>query len=98
MGLTGCIGGEMVQKFTNYPTDEIRTKKEKTKHPTGKPVALMEYLIRTYTHEGETVLDFTMGSGTTGVAAKNLGRKFIGIELDQTYYDIAEKRITEAGT
>jgi len=69
-----------------------------TVHPTQKPVALMEYLVRTYTHEGETVLDFTMGSGTTGVAAKNLGRKFIGIELDQTYYDIAEKRITEAGT
>jgi len=86
----------MVQKFTNYPTDEIRTKKEKTKHPTGKPVALMEYLIRTYTNEGESVLDFTMGSGTTGVAAKNLGRKFIGIELDQGYFDIAVKRIGEA--
>ena len=65
-------------------------------HPTQKPVALMEYLIRTYTHEGETVLDFTMGSGTTGVAAKNLGRKFIGIELDQGYFDIAVKRIGEA--
>ena len=96
MGLTGCIGGEMVQKFTNYPTDEIRTKKEKTKHPTGKPVALMEYLIRTYTNEGETVLDFTMGSGTTGVACKNLRRDFIGIELDQGYFDIAGKRIEEA--
>ena len=65
-------------------------------HPTQKPVALMEYLIRTYTHEGETVLDFTMGSGTTGVACKNLGRKFIGIELDQGYFDIAVKRIGEA--
>jgi site-specific DNA-methyltransferase (adenine-specific) len=65
-------------------------------HPTQKPVALMEYLIRTYTHEGDTVLDFTMGSGTTGVAAKNLGRKFIGIELDQGYFDIAVKRIGEA--
>jgi site-specific DNA-methyltransferase (adenine-specific) len=73
-------------------------KSERGHHPTQKPVALMEYLIRTYTNEGETVLDFAMGSGTTGVAAKNLGRKFIGIELDQTYYDIAEKRITEAGT
>ena len=62
-------------------------------HPTQKPVALMEYLVRTYTHEGETVLDFTMGCGTTGVAAKNLGRKFIGIELDQGYFDIAVKRI-----
>ena len=62
-------------------------------HPTQKPVALMEYLILTYTNEGETVLDFTMGSGTTGVACKNLGRKFIGIELDQGYFDIAQKRI-----
>ena len=93
MGLTGCIGGEMVQKFTNYPTDEIRTKKEKTKHPTGKPVALMEYLIRTYTHERETVLDFTMGSGTTGVACQNLNRSFIGIEMDDGYFAIAKNRI-----
>jgi DNA modification methylase len=58
--------------------------------------SLMEDLVRTYTNEGETVLDFTMGSGTTGVAAKNLGRKFIGIELDQGYFDIAVKRIGEA--
>ena len=56
----------------------------------------MEYLIRTYTNEGESVLDFTMGSGTTGVACKNLGRDFIGIELDQGYYDIAQQRIGEA--
>ena len=63
------------------------------RHPTQKPVALMEYLIRTYTDERDTVLDFTMGSGTTGVACKNLGRKFIGIELDRGYFDIAQKRI-----
>lgn len=62
-------------------------------HPTQKPVALMEYLIKTYTNEGETVLDFTMGSGTTGVACKNLNRNFIGIELDETYFNIAKKRI-----
>lgn len=62
-------------------------------HPTQKPVALMEYLIKTYTNEGETVLDFTMGSGTTGVACKNLNRNFIGIELDKEYYEIAKKRI-----
>ena len=62
-------------------------------HPTQKPVALMEYLIKTYTNEGETVLDFTMGSGTTGVAAKNLNRNFIGIELDETYFNIAKDRI-----
>lgn len=56
----------------------------------------MEYLIKTYTNEGETVLDFTMGSGTTGVACVNTGRKFIGIELDQGYFDIARQRINEA--
>jgi site-specific DNA-methyltransferase (adenine-specific) len=65
-------------------------------HPTQKPVALMEYLIRTYTNEGETVLDFVMGSGTTGVACVNLGRNFIGIELDDTYFKIARNRINEA--
>ena len=65
-------------------------------HPTQKPVALMEYLIKTYTNEGETVLDFTMGSGTTGVAAKNLNRSFIGIELDPDYFRIASERIEAA--
>lgn len=65
-------------------------------HPTQKPVALMEYLIKTYTNEGETVLDFTMGSGTTGVACVNLNRNFIGIELDEGYFDIANKRIEQA--
>ncbi len=66
-------------------------------HPTQKPVTLMEYLIRTYTNEGETVLDFTMGSGTTGVACQNTGRNFIGIELDPEYYAIADRRIQGAG-
>lgn len=65
-------------------------------HPTQKPVALMEYLIKTYTDENETVLDFTMGSGSTGVAAVNTNRKFIGIELDRNYYNIAVNRINEA--
>ena len=65
-------------------------------HPTQKPVALMEYLIRTYTNEGETVLDNTFGSCTTGVACVNTGRKFIGIELDPTYFAIGEKRVREA--
>jgi site-specific DNA-methyltransferase (adenine-specific) len=64
-------------------------------HPTQKPIALMEYLIKTYTNENETVLDFTMGSGSTGVAAKNLNRNFIGIELDDEYFDIATKRINK---
>lgn len=65
-------------------------------HPTQKPVALLEYLIKTYTQEGETVLDFTMGSGSTGVAAKNLNRKFIGIELDEKYFEIAKERIAKS--
>lgn len=66
-------------------------------HPTQKPVALLEYLIKTYTNEGETVLDFTMGSGTTGVAARRLNRDFIGIELDPNYFKIAQARIQDAG-
>jgi site-specific DNA-methyltransferase (adenine-specific) len=65
-------------------------------HPTQKPVALMEYLIKTYTNPGDTVLDNTMGSGTTGVAAMNLGRKFIGIEKDPTYFATAQQRIQTA--
>lgn len=64
-------------------------------HPTQKPVPLLEYLIKTYTQENETVLDFTMGSGSTGVAAKNLNRSFIGIELDETYFEIAKERIND---
>lgn len=77
-----------------FPSSIIRINNEaKQIHPTQKPVALMEYLIKTYTNEGETVLDFTMGSGTTGVACKNLGRNFIGIELEEKYYQIATKRI-----
>lgn len=67
--------------------------KEYCGHSTQKPVALMEYLIKTYTNEGEAVLDFTMGSGTTGVACHNLGRGFIGIELDAGYFKIASERI-----
>jgi len=67
--------------------------KEYTGHSTQKPIALMEYLIKTYTNEGETVLDFTMGSGTTGVACKNLNRKFIGIEKVEEYFKIAQDRI-----
>lgn len=68
----------------------------KSLHPTQKPIALMEYLIRTYTDEGHTVLDFTMGSGTTGVACVNTGRRFIGIERDEKYFQIAQNRIAAA--
>ena len=81
-----------------YPTDVVYFKTAESEgavlHSTQKPVALMEYLIKTYTNEGETVLDFTMGSGSTGVACKNLNRKFIGIELDEEYFKIAQDRIS----
>lgn len=72
------------------------TQKNKSTHPTQKPIALLEYLIKTYTNEGETVLDFTMGSGSTGVACVNTNRNFIGIELDEGYFNIAKQRIDEA--
>lgn len=92
-----------VPKFNNeyYPTNllYISNSNQKIKvHPTQKPVALMEYLIKTYTNEGETVLDFTMGSGTTGVAAMNLNRRFIGIERDEKYFEIAKARIENVQT
>ena len=86
-------GTENFQEFTNYPNNLIPFKRELGFHPTQKPVSLMEYLIKTYTNENETVLDFTMGSGSTGVACKNTNRNFIGIELDKGYFDIAKKRI-----
>lgn len=80
-----------------YPTQVLRYKTDKQKsalHPTQKPVALLEFLIKTYTEQGETVLDFAFGSCSTGVACVNTGRKFIGIELDAGYFEIAQKRIT----
>ena len=89
----GQHGLSNVSEFTNYPTDVLEVVGERGLHPTQKPVALMEYLIETYTNEGETVLDFTMGSGTTGVAAKSLNRSFIGIEMDEAYFKIAKGRI-----
>jgi DNA modification methylase len=88
-----------VQLVGNYPRSLITFQKpHKPLHPTQKPVALMEYLIKTYTNEGETVLDFAMGSGTTGVACMNLGRRFIGCDNDveHGYFEIARRRITEA--
>lgn len=86
---------EYVQKFTGYPNTliDVADGQKGKVHPTQKPVALMEYLIKTYTNEGETVLDFTMGSGTTGVACKNLNRSFIGIEKDEKYFQLASDRI-----
>jgi len=89
-------GGDYVRKIGNYPRSIqfFPTEGDSGRlHPTQKPVALMEYLIKTYTNEGETVLDFAMGSGTTGVACKNLNRDFIGIELDAEYFKIAKEWI-----
>ena len=90
-----------VSESLGYPTTVLQFNdayhdRESGLHPTQKPVTLLEYLIKTYTLENETVLDFTMGSGSTGVACKNLGRKFIGIEKDEKYFEIAKKRIKEA--
>ena len=77
-----------------YPKDILKFNKDKEKiHPTQKPVGLLEYLIKTYTNDGETVLDNCMGSGSTGVACLNTNRKFIGIELDEKYFEIAKNRI-----
>ena len=84
------------QEFTNYPRQILRYGVEQGLHPTQKPIALMEYLIKTYTNENETVLDFTMGSGSTGVACKNTNRNFIGIEQDEKYFNIATERINNA--
>ena len=84
-------------KGKRYPKRllEFNVVERNTLHPTQKPVELMEYLIKTYTNEGEVVLDFTMGSGSTGVAAKNLNRNFIGIEQDENYFNIATERINK---
>lgn len=90
---------DYVQDFTNWPRDVLEIASEgKTVHPTQKPVALMEYLIKTYTNPGDTVLDNCMGSGTTGVACKNTGRNFIGIEKDEEYFRIASDRINRHQT
>ena len=88
---------ELFQEWTNYPDQILRYASEgNTVHPTQKPVALLEYLIKTYTQENETVLDFTMGSGSTGVACVNTSRSFIGIEMDEKYFAIAKSRIESA--
>lgn len=80
-----------------YPVNLVYFKTAKTTiHPTEKPVALLSYLIKTYSNKGDTVLDFTMGSGSTGVACVQTGRKFIGIEIEEEYFKIAKKRIEEA--
>ena len=100
------FGGARVKRKHNnnglgYPKNLLTISNANQKgrvHPTQKPVALMEYLIKTYTNENETVLDFTMGSGSTGVACVNTSRKFIGIELDETYFNIAKERLENTVT
>ena len=94
----GMIGRDYKQEYTNYPNGIIKDKrdlKEQTKnpHPTAKSVFLMEYLVKTYSDEGDTVLDFTMGSGTTGLACKMNKRSFVGIELNPEYFEYAKDRI-----
>ena len=102
----GVIGGlsdsnknkvhEYKDNGTRYPTQLLKFKRDiltSNLHPTQKPVALLEYLVKTYTQEGETVLDFTAGSGSTAIACLNTNRKFVGIELDKQYFDIAVNRV-----
>lgn len=95
--LTGGLSPEYIQVFTNWPRNLIRfhSANGNKEHPTQKPVELLEYLIKTYTNELDTVLDNTMGSGTTGVAALNTNRKFIGIEKELKFFEIAEKKLLD---
>lgn len=95
------VGSNMTFNNQNSPKPErlyFESATQRGSHPTAKNIEHMEHLIKTYTNEGETVLDFTMGSGTTGVACKNLNRHFIGIEIDQNYYQLARDRILKYGT
>lgn len=92
------VGTTQKNEGTRFPRSVIRFSNDNHKsiHPTQKPVELLEYLIKTYSNEGDTVLDFCMGSGTSGIASVNTRRNFIGIELDKDYYEIAKSRIYEA--
>lgn len=91
------LAKEYTPRFKNWPRNVLEYKTERGLHPTQKPVPLLEYLVRTYTNEGDTILDNCMGSGSTGVAVKRVGgRHFIGMEQNQVYFDIAKKRIEEA--
>ena len=97
-GKSDKYSGDILNK--RYPVNLITFSKssqaDMVSHPTQKPIALYEYLVKTYTNEGDTVCDITMGSGTTGVACVQTGRNFIGIEIEPKYYEIAEARIAEA--
>lgn len=105
VSISGGLEGIDVQSWDPYlknPSQIIKfpalvnNSNEKVDHPTQKPVKLLKYLIKTYTNENDLVLDFTMGSGSTGVACLETNRNFIGIELEPKYYEIAEQRIKEA--
>ena len=90
----GTLMKEYTPRFKNYPKNVLTFDSERGYHPTQKPVPLLEYLVKTYTNEGDTVLDNCMGSGSTGVAVKRVGdRHFIGIEQNKVYFEIARKRI-----
>lgn len=92
-GITGKAAS--MRPTQRYPRSIQKFNRERGLHPNQKPVALMEYFIRTYTRPGDTILDPYMGSGSTGVACANLGRKFVGVELDRKYFEVARDRITE---
>lgn len=94
---TDTLMQEYTPRFKNYPKNVLQFNTERGLHPTQKPVPLLEYLVKTYTNPGDTILDNCMGSGSTGVAVKRAGegRKFIGIEQNKVYFDIAQKRIQE---
>lgn len=93
----GRFKGSYRQENTNYPRQILKySRPSKAVHRTQKPVSLMEYLVKTYTNENETVLDFTMGSGSTGVACVNTNRNFVGIEMDENYFNVAKNRIEDA--
>lgn len=93
---TSTLLKEHTPRFKNYPKNVLQFNCERGHHPTQKPVPLLEYLVKTYTNEGDTILDNCMGSGSTGVAVQRVGgRHFIGIEQNRDYYEIAQKRIQE---
>jgi site-specific DNA-methyltransferase (adenine-specific) len=92
----GNYEGKAIDSYSNYPTSSLYFKCETGLHPTQKPIALLEYLVKTYTNAGDTVLDFTFGSGTTGAACGNLGRRFVGIERDAEYFRLGSERIATA--
>ena len=93
------VGYKALKKTYDYKNPITLIKFNKIRqgsvHPTQKPVELLEYLVKTYTKEDDVVLDFTMGSGSTGVACKHLNRDFIGIELDKDYFELAKRRVDE---